>query len=312
MTASYPTSVRNYVARVDLVDTVIADNVNSLQEEIRAIETVLGSSATSTNPLVSSYTGTFSTATTTWGTVGARLTNIEAGIVSGVPNSPYVAITGGSTITSSTNKALVLKTGVGSLNLFEAYSSGNVLGFNLDSSGIPKVATNNVLYVNSTDYNTLTSTISSNFSTLNAGKVNLSTVTTAGDLIVGTGAGTVDRLAKGSAGQALIMSGGSVVWGTPTDTSKISLSTITTAGDLLIGTGVGTVSRLGIGTNGQVLTSDGTTASWVTPVTSYVSQTNGVVTTASISSGVVRNIYASTSAPLDAAGIIGDIWVVYL
>lgn len=312
MTASYPTSVRNYVARVDLVDTVIADNVNSLQEEIRAIETVLGSSATSTNPLVSTYTGSFSTLTTSWGTVGARLANIEAGLVSGVPNSPYVAITGGSTITSSSNKALVLKTGTGSLNLFEAYSSGNVLGFNLDSSGIPKVGANNVLYVNSTDYNTLTTTISSNFSTLNSGKINLSTVTTAGDLIVGTGAGTVDRLPKGSAGQALIMSSGSVVWGTPTDPTKVSLSTITAVGDLFIGTAAGAVARLGIGTNGQILTSNGTTASWVTPVTNYVSQNNGTVTTASISLGVVRNTFVSTSLPTSSDGAVGDIWVVYI
>ena len=50
MTASYPSSVRAYVARVDLVDTVIADNVNSLQEEVVAIETTLGSAASSKNP----------------------------------------------------------------------------------------------------------------------------------------------------------------------------------------------------------------------------------------------------------------------
>lgn len=312
MAATYPGSVRTYLAKVDLVDTVIADNVNSLQEEIRAIETVLGSTATNTNPLISTYAGTFSTATTAWGTVGARLTNIEAALVNGVPNSPYVAITGGSTVTTASNKGLVLKTGTGALNLFEAYSSGNVLGFNLDSAGLPKVGTNNVLYVNSTEYNTLTTTIATNYSTLNSSKISLSTVTAAGDLLVGTGAGTVDRLAKGSAGQALIMSGGSVVWGTPTDTTKISLSTITANGDLLLGSGVGTVSRLGIGTAGQVLTSNGTTASWVTPVTSYVSQTNGVVTTASLSAGVVRNTFVSTSLPTSSDGAVGDIWVVYI
>lgn len=40
-----------------------------------------------------------------------------------------------------------------------------------------------------------------------------------------------------------------------------------------------------------------------------VSKTNGTVTTASTSSGVVRNIYTSTSLP--SGGIDGDLWMVY-
>lgn len=40
-----------------------------------------------------------------------------------------------------------------------------------------------------------------------------------------------------------------------------------------------------------------------------ISQTNGTVTTASSSSGVVRNIYTSVSTP--TGGIDGDIWMVY-
>jgi hypothetical protein len=43
--------------------------------------------------------------------------------------------------------------------------------------------------------------------------------------------------------------------------------------------------------------------------TGVVSQTNGTVTTASTSSGVVRNIYTSTSNP--TGGIDGDVWMVY-
>lgn len=43
--------------------------------------------------------------------------------------------------------------------------------------------------------------------------------------------------------------------------------------------------------------------------TGFVSQTNGTVTTASTSSGVVRNIYTSTSNP--TGGMDGDIWMVY-
>jgi hypothetical protein len=41
-----------------------------------------------------------------------------------------------------------------------------------------------------------------------------------------------------------------------------------------------------------------------------VSQTNGTVTTAASGSGVVRNIYTSTSAP--SGGSDGDVWMVYV
>jgi len=310
MVASYPVSVRNYDAKVDLVDIVVADNVNSLQEEVKAIETALGVSATSTSPLVSTFAGTWSTATTSWGTLGARLLNIEAGLVSGVgANAPYVLKTGGSQVLTATNVGLSLKTGTGTLALLETYTSANVLGFNVTYLGIPRVGTNNILYVNSTEYDALVAATSA-ASTSAAGKIPLSTVTTAGDLILGTGNATVGRLGRGSSGQALVMSGTSVVWATPTDTSKLPLSTVTTAGDLIIATGNAAVSRLGIGSNGQVLTSNGTTATWSTPISSYVGQTNGTVTTASTTSGVVRNIWTSTSAA-PTGGIDGDIWIVY-
>jgi hypothetical protein len=45
------------------------------------------------------------------------------------------------------------------------------------------------------------------------------------------------------------------------------------------------------------------------PGTTYVSQTNGTVTTASTSQTVVRNITVSTSAP--SGGMDGDVWLVY-
>lgn len=429
MPADYPLLVHSFSPRQDLVDTVIADNVNALQYEVAAVQTVLGSSANNTNPLISNFSGTWSTATTTWGTVGARLLNIEAGLVNGVPNVPYVLKTGGSTITTASNKALVLQAGTGSLNLLESYSSGAALGFNLDSSGIPKVGTSNVLYVGSTEYVSLTSATStaqtaaeariplSTVTTagdlilgsgnatvvrlargttgqalimsgtsvvwgapVDATKIPLSTVTTAGDLVLGTGSGTVSRLgigttghiltsngttaawaapavtaaqlattntnvttaqdtanariplatvttagdlilgtgnatvgrlARGTSGQALIMSGTSVAWGSPVDGTKIPLSTVTTAGDLIVGTGSATVGRIGIGSNGQILTSNGTTATWATLSTPYVNQTNGTVTTASTSSAVVRNIHTSTTTPVSGNGIDGDVWLVY-
>ena len=46
-------------------------------------------------------------------------------------------------------------------------------------------------------------------------------------------------------------------------------------------------------------------------VTSYVSQTNGVVTTAATGSAVVRNVSFATAAPGTANGMDGDVWLVY-
>jgi hypothetical protein len=43
--------------------------------------------------------------------------------------------------------------------------------------------------------------------------------------------------------------------------------------------------------------------------TQYVNKTNGTVTTASTASGVVRNIYVSTSTP--TGGSDGDVWLKY-
>ena len=96
-------------------------------------------------------------------------------------------------------------------------------------------------------------------------------------------------------------------------TQYATKSTLTTKGDIYVATSSGNITRLGVGTDGQVLTAasgQSTGLTWSSPVTSYVSQTNGTVTTASTSSGVVRNIYVSTSAP--TGGNDGDVWLKYV
>ena len=95
-----------------------------------------------------------------------------------------------------------------------------------------------------------------------------------------------------------------------THTQYVKKDTLTTKGDLYVATAASTIARIGVGTDGQILTAASGQASgllWSTP--SYVSQTNGTVTTASTSSAVVRNIYVSTSTP--SGGIDGDVWLKY-
>ena len=85
----------------------------------------------------------------------------------------------------------------------------------------------------------------------------LSTVTTIGDLVVGTGAGAVTRIAGGTTGQVLTGATGSEpsFQDLPADSDAfIPLATVTTIGDLIVGTGAGAVTRIAGGTTGQVLT----------------------------------------------------------
>jgi hypothetical protein len=152
MPAQYPASVRTFTNKVDLVDTVFADHVNILQDEVRAIALTVGSQV-----LVSTYTGTF-TQTTSWTNLTSRLANIETGLVNGVTGAPYFRKTGDSIQPASGTVGLSLQTTAGSTNLLETKNAAAQLRFNVNFDGIPKVNTSNVLYVGSPDYVTLNDT----------------------------------------------------------------------------------------------------------------------------------------------------------
>ena len=161
MVAQFPTSIRTFTNKVDLVDTILADHVNALQDEVRAMAIALSGNP-STNILTSTFTGSFTSATTLWPSLDERLNNIEAGLVNGTGSvSPYVRKVGDSIQPPSGTVGLVIKTTAGTANIFEARSSSNVLNFTIDSTGMPKVAGANVVYVGSSEYTTLSNTASS-------------------------------------------------------------------------------------------------------------------------------------------------------
>ena len=85
MPALFPNSVRIYSAKTDLVDTVLAEHVNLLQDEVTAVQSTLG-----TGLLTSTWTGTFEQRFTHT-SVSARLRNIEVGLIDGSVGSPFVA-----------------------------------------------------------------------------------------------------------------------------------------------------------------------------------------------------------------------------
>lgn len=76
MPTSYPSSVKNFTTKVNYVDTVLAGDVNDLQDELVAVENALGASIKTG----SGWVGSFDQITTNWSTLKDRIANIEYGL----------------------------------------------------------------------------------------------------------------------------------------------------------------------------------------------------------------------------------------
>jgi hypothetical protein len=104
MAASYPATIRAFTTKVNVVDLIDATDPNYLQEEVVAIETILGvTPSLSTAP---SSGGTFTATATTFATVSARLANIETGIVADT-HTQYLKKVDASVTTASTSSGVV-------------------------------------------------------------------------------------------------------------------------------------------------------------------------------------------------------------
>lgn len=101
MPANYPNDPVFFTQKVDLQDTVVAADVNSVYDEVTAIaNTALG-----TNPHIrnSSFPSSWDNATSkTWNGIGSRITNVENG--TNLALSTLVSRNGGSTIRSASNE----------------------------------------------------------------------------------------------------------------------------------------------------------------------------------------------------------------
>jgi hypothetical protein len=74
--AQYPSAIKSYTTKVDLVDTVFAEHVNSLQEEVVAVQANLGTDIRTS----SGWVGTFNDTTAVWPDLKSRIANIEFGL----------------------------------------------------------------------------------------------------------------------------------------------------------------------------------------------------------------------------------------
>lgn len=76
MTAQYPAAVKTFTTKVDFTDVVLAEHVNTLQDEVRALEVTIGTDVN----VGSGWVGSFDQITTNWNTLKDRIANIEYGL----------------------------------------------------------------------------------------------------------------------------------------------------------------------------------------------------------------------------------------
>lgn len=136
MTAAYPASVKSFTTKVDFTDTVLAEHVNTLQEEVNSLQANLGTYIKTG----SGWVGDFDQTTTSWDTLKDRLANIEYGLKD-VYDRDFVSLTGGSTITSSSNgtTSLIVKA--------KTSQTANLIEFQTSSSTVvTKVQPDGTLY----------------------------------------------------------------------------------------------------------------------------------------------------------------------
>ena len=148
MTASYPGSAIHFTYKHDITDTVLADNVNVLYDEVIAIGNTVG-----LTPNVSGTwgSGSFDSTTLTWASVSARIQNLENGVFNAVNNR--VSTAGGSTLTpgSTSVVGLVLKGVTSGTDVLQAQAPGS-------STAITKISRDGILYYNNAVVATVSNT----------------------------------------------------------------------------------------------------------------------------------------------------------
>jgi len=124
VTAAYPASVKSFTTKVDFSDTVLAEHVNSLQEEVNSLQANLGTFIKTG----SGWVGEFDLVTTSWNTLKDRLANIEYGLKD--IYDEYVSDVGGSIIVSSAIgvKSLVVRA--------RASQTANLVEFQTSASAV--------------------------------------------------------------------------------------------------------------------------------------------------------------------------------
>lgn len=126
MTAYYPSNIRNnFSVKQNFINTVENVDVNDLQDEITAVETYLGS-----NPHISAgWSGSFTTSTTTWASLAARVQNIEYGLNSAINETVAASGLTGTTLSSTVVTSSLTSVGtLTNLTVSGTTTSGHLIG----------------------------------------------------------------------------------------------------------------------------------------------------------------------------------------
>jgi hypothetical protein len=139
MPASYPAGVKGFTTKVDFTDLVLADHVNALQDEVRALQATIG-----TDPQVSGgWVGTLDKTTTSWATLKARIANLEYGVVND-SHTQYTHNTGGDTIQANGAAIIPLK-----LKGFSSQTADLLRFENAAGTTLTKIDKDGKLFINS-------------------------------------------------------------------------------------------------------------------------------------------------------------------
>jgi len=148
MTASYPASVKTFTRKRDLLDIVLAADINLVYDEVTAMQTIMG-----TFPSVNLGwdSGSFDQSTLSWPNIRTRIQNIEYGLFQAF--NDRVKSSGGSILTPATASTigLTIKAAASqSANLFEAKTALNVAVTTIDAAGMLRINNNEVISTSAT------------------------------------------------------------------------------------------------------------------------------------------------------------------
>ena len=280
--ATYPSQIKTFVNKSNVVDLIDASHPNLLQEEVSAIQTVIGTvPARSTTP---SSSGTFISTQTDFDNVKLRLANIETGIVADTHSQYIKKISDGSNVVIPTNastKGFTIRSfQAQTANLQEWQQTVAVTNVVAAGGGVTFTAANSFVIGQRVTTTGIT-----------PGSYNLT------DQIITDATPTNFVITNGATGT--FVSGGSAtstvsyVDNTGTLVGYAKTSVFTAKGDLAVATGSLVLGKLAVGANGTYLVADSTTATgikWleIAPITETGAATlsNKVLTSPQINLGM--------------------------
>ena len=296
--ATYPSQLKTFQNKSNTTDIIDASHPNTIQDELAAVQSTLGTVPyRSTTP---SPSGTFTATATDFDTVKARLANIELGIVTDT-HSQYIRKTADNanvvTPVNATTKGFVIKAFTGqTANLQEWQAVATITNVVAAGGGVTFTAVNNfkigqlvtITGMSPGAYNLTNQTITDATSTF----FTITNGATGTFVSGGTATSTVTYIDANG-----LLAG------------YVPSSLITAKGDLLVGSTANTAIKIAVGANGTYLVADSTVAGgikWlaITPITASGADTleNKTLTAPKINLGIVNETTGTRLLSLDDNG----------